>query len=299
MTELASPTKSSVAEPPNDARAAAATRPHTAYAIGLPRSGTTLLGYLLGGGDSQLALSEPWLAFDILGRHIVRPIFFRRLARKAGIRPVPVPRQQDEAIYGNYLEDLAAANDLKYLVIKETFRERREWSNTALLTRLVEANPSVIAIQRHPYDLAVSSIRFCRYWRGITGRLIRLLIPRLPLFPTDQVLVEHVADEWRSFFHWCKQHDLVVTRYEDLVAHPEQELHRACEACGVPFQEQMLDHTHPRGAFGGIGAPEVMNRPPRPVSTQSVGRKKQLPEPFWSVMTERCGKEAALMGYEM
>jgi len=270
----------------------------TSYVIGLPRSGTTLLAYLLAGGDSQLALSEPYLALDIL-RWPTRPWLFRRLARKAGLRSIRMPAGRDESVFARFLEDFAAKNKLSHLVIKETYRASREWSNAARLTRLVASNDNVIAIQRHPYDVAVSSIRFCRYWRGIPGRLLRVLLPRLPLFATDQVLVEHVADEWRSFYHWCKRHRLVVIRYEDLTARPEVELSRACEACGVPFQQQMLDHEHPRGAFGGIGAPEVLNRPPRPVSTQSVGRKKQLPEPFWAIMTERCGKEAGLMGYDM
>lgn len=268
------------------------------WLIGLPRSGTTLLSYLLGGGDSQLSLSEPYLAFDILGRWR-RPVFFNRLARKAGLRPIPVPRGNSDAELAAYIVNLAAANGLRHAVVKETYREGHDWENARLLSRIAKQTDAIIAIHRHPYDIAVSSIRFCKWWRGIPGRLIRLWIPRLPLFESDRHVAEHVADNWRSFFHWCRTHEIAAIRYEDLVSRPEEELRKACEACRIPFQPQMLDHTHPRGAFGGIGAPEIMNRPPRPVNTQSVGRKKLLPPEFWAVITDRCGNEAAQMGYEM
>ena len=156
-----------------------------------------------------------------------------------------------------------------------------------------------IAIHRHPYDTAVSSIRFCKYWRGLSGQLIRLWIPRLPLFPTDRHLVAHVASDFRSFFHWCERHGIVTIRYEDLVNQPEPTLQKACDACGIDYQPQMIDHTHPRGSFGGIGDPGIMNRAPRPVDTRSVGRKNLLKPDFWALMTDLCGEEASQMGYEM
>jgi len=278
------------AAPPGDTR--------SAYLVGLPRSGTTLLSSLVGGGDDQLSLSEPYLAFDILGRWR-RPIFFHRLARKAGLRPVRVPQGDNEAEQTAFLKDLAASNGLRHVVIKETYRDGQEWENVDLLSRIAKRTGAIAAIHRHPYDVAVSSIRFCRWWRGITGRLIRLWIPRLPLFSTDRDLAAHVAENWRSFVHWCRRHDVTSVRYEDLVSWPEPTLRQACDACGVPFQPQMLDHTHPRGAFGGIGAPEVMKRPPRPVNTRSVGRREVLPDGFCELIKDRCGTEAAQLGYEM
>lgn len=268
------------------------------YAIGLPRSGTTLLGNLLAGGDSQLTLSEPYLAFDILGRWR-RPIFFHLLAKKAGIKPLRVPTGRDEAAFADYLLELAAMNGLRHVVIKETFRAGRDWANTELLSRLTAPPAGAVGIHRHPYDVAASSLRFCKYWRGITGRLIRIWIPGLPLFPTDRHLIEHVAADWRKFFHWCEQRNIPTIRYEDLVQEPERTLRTACDACRIPFQSQMIDHTHPRGAFGGIGDPGVMNQGPRPVSTQSIGRKQLLHPDFWTIMTDICGEEAGRIGYEM
>ncbi len=268
------------------------------YAIGLPRAGTTLLGNLLAGGDNQLSLSEPYLAFDILGRWRL-PIFFNRLAKKAGLKPLRVPTGHDERAFADYLLKLASLNNLRHVVIKETYRDSQDWANADLLTRLTAPPAGAVAIHRHPYDIAVSTIRFCKYWRGITGHLIRLWIPRLPLFATDRHIVEHVASDWQSFFHWCEKHKIPTIRYEDLVKDPEVTLRKACEACRIEYQPQMIDHTHARGAFGGIGAPEVMNRPPRAINTQSVGRKKLLDPEFWTIMTERCGEEANLMGYDM
>jgi hypothetical protein len=90
-----------------------------------------------------------------------------------------------------------------------------------------------------------------------------------------------------------------MTRYEDLVCEPERELRRVCEACDLPFDATMLDHEHPRAAFGGIGAPEVVNRRPRPVNTASVGRKDQLAEPLREIIRSRCAEAAKAFGYPL
>ncbi|MEK7711181.1 MAG: sulfotransferase [Planctomycetota bacterium] len=270
----------------------------TAFLIGPPRCGTTLLGYLLGGGPRVMSLSEPFLAYAIYGPRRLRRFFFR-LERTEGLKRLAPPNKADPGAFLGFLEELATANDLSHLVIKETYRQDQAWENVRVLDWIATGPNRVAGITRHPYDAAVSTLKFCRWWRGVAGHVLRLGAPGLPLFRDDAHLMEYFADNWSGFVHWCQSHGLSMTRYEDLVSEPERELRRVCEACSLPFDATMLDHEHPRAAFGGIGAPEVVKRRPRPVNTASVGRKDQLAEPLREIIRSRCAEAAKTLGYPL
>lgn len=270
----------------------------TVFIVGPPRSGTTLLSYLLAGGKGALSLSEPFLAHTIYPHWRLR-WFFARIRKAGGLRKVPVPRNSDHDRFMQFLSELAKTNGLPYLVIKETYRLGREWANTELMDRVTSGPYATVPITRHPYDAAVSTLRFCRWWRGIPGRLARCWVHGLPLFADDTHLMQYFAENWRAFVDWAQRSRLNIVRYEDLVSKPQESLPALCYDCGLPYQEQMLDHSYRRTAFGGLGAPEVMNRPPKPVNTRSVGRAKQLPAQHRDLIKAVCGEAAAALDYPM
>jgi hypothetical protein len=268
------------------------------YLIGLPRSGTTLLAYLFAGLPDSLSLSEPYLARSIYGPWRLRR-FMRRLGREANLAIRPPFDPGAETAFQDYLLRLAAANGMKHLLVKETFRSGQSWDNIQTLDRLVAGSDPVLTIMRHPSDVAVSSLRLARWWRGITGRLLQLVAPRLPLFKSDLALIEYCADNWNQFADWSPRHASHQLRYEDLVGDPVRSLREACAKAQVPFDPLMVDHTRPRGAFGGIGDPGVMNRPARPVGTGSVGRKHLLKPEFVELIASRCADRASRFAYDL
>ena len=270
----------------------------TAFLIGPPRCGTTLLGYLLGGGQDVMSLSEPFLAYAIYDPPRLRK-FFLRLERKEGLKRLIPPDRADPEAFLNFLQSLAQGNGLRRLVIKETYRQDQAWDNVRMLNWIASGPHRVAAITRHPYDAAVSTLKFCRWWRGAVGHVIRLWAPGLPLFRNDEELTEYFAVNWCGFVRWCQARELPLTRYEDLVTEPENELRRVCELCEIPFDSAMLDHAHPRAAFGGIGSPDVMRRSPRPVSNASVGRRDRLAAPLRDIIESRCAEAAAGLGYAL
>lgn len=245
-----------------------------------------------------MSLSEPYLAQSIFGpRRLAR--HFRRLARTQKLDFTPLPESKDPATFLHYLESLASLNGIKTLVIKETFRQEQEWDNVEVLDWIASGPRPIQGITRHPYDAAVSTLRFCRWWRGIVGRLVRIWIPRLPLFANDAILMEYFATNWSGFVRWSRGHQVAITRYEDLVSRPQETLLKVCEQAGIAFHPAMVDSSAPRVAFGGIGDPEVVNRKPRPVHGRSVGRKKELAPDLLKIVQSVCGETARELGYEL
>lgn len=221
------------------------------------------------------------------------------MGRKHGFRAVaPRSRLSDPALL-THLRDAATRNSMNTLVIKETFRSDREWVNLKLLDSFVDSGDPVVAIIRHPFDCAVSTIKMFRLWRGIVGHIVRPIVTDLPLFDGDPDIAAYVAKTWCDFAAWCSARRVTLIRYEDLVRDPAARMRELCQRCGIAFDERMLDSKHPRGPFGGIGDPGVMTRPARPVSAKSVGRKKLLAPRLQQIVTDGCRDAAAAFGYEV
>lgn len=270
----------------------------TVFLIGPPRSGTTLLSFLLAGGPRVLSLSEPFRLHEVFPRWGLWWTY-RGMGKKHGFRAVaPRSRLSDPALL-THLRDVAERNAMNTLVIKETFRSDREWVNLKLLDSFVESGAPVVAIIRHPFDCAVSTIKMFRLWRGIVGHIVRPIVPDLPLFCGDADIAAYVAKTWCDFSAWCAARRVTLIRYEDLVRDPAARVQALCEQCGIAFDEKMMDAKHPRGPFGGIGDPGVMTRPARPVSAKSVGRKKQLAPRLQRIVASGCRDVAAGFGYEV
>lgn len=267
----------------------------TMFVVGLPRSGTTLLTYLLAGLPRTLTLSEPFLVHSVVPHWRLRR-FFSRVKASAGLCFVSAPpKDADENELLIFLEDMARRNQYSSLIIKETYRVASNWDNVAFLDHMASRYP-VAAIIRHPYDVTVSSLRAFHWCRGLAGRMLRLWAPRMPLFANDRELVEHVGHNWSCYARWCMFNGITTMRYEDLVSDPQAQLRIVCDGFGQPFDERILDNGHARTAFGGIGDPVVMRRP-EAVNKRSLGRGHLLGRELRGIVAQACGETATEMGY--
>lgn len=270
------------------------------FIVGPPRTGTTLLARLLGGGEKVLSLSEPFHLDDLLP-HWALKYWFRSLLKKSEMVRVPLPRIRNYDEYFSFLKDLAAANQMRYLVMKECFHElelKKPWANFELLDGFAATGHSIIAITRHPSDTIASTLKLLRkLFFGYTGVLIRLMWPSVPRFADDDHVVRWAARNWAHFMEWASDRNLCLVRYEDLVKEPAATLMRLCESVGLPYSERMLDHEHMPPGFGGIGAPEVLFKAPKPVDSSSVGRGKSLAPEHQRTIRALCGIQAAETGY--
>lgn len=248
------------------ARASAAREdPSTHYVIGPPRSGTTLVAYLLAGAPGTLALSEPHLAYDALPAWKLHRLH-RRVQAEGRLQRLRPPAPGSRAAYARYMVELARVNARRRLLIKETFRAGslpRRWRNAGLLAEIAGRGAPAVFLIRDPYETAASTVRLAGAITGVRGRLVRVRWPQLPWFRDADAVVRWAAENWRAYAEWLGAGGWRAIRFEDLLDDPERGLRRVCAACGLPFAASMLDLRAPRAAFGGLGDPGVLLRPPR------------------------------------
>ena len=266
----------------------------TMFVVGLPRSGTTLLTHLLAGGSRLLTLSEPFLVHSVVAPWRLKR-FFRKVGKTADLQTAPTPPEDaDAAEFLRYLKKLARDNRFDALIIKETYRITSTWENVAFLDEIA-SDHSVAAIVRHPFDIALSSIRAFHRCRGAIGRVLRLWAPGLPLFANNRELVEHVGLNWSSYVNWCNRNATFMVSYEDLVSDPRLHLRALCEACDFTFDEEMVNGGS-RRAFGGIGDPTVVHRP-KPVNKASIHRGHMLSPVLRESLLKTCRDAMGELGY--
>jgi len=274
----------------------------TVFVIGPPRTGTTLLAQLLGGGPGILSLSEPFLVHAV-APHWRLHRFLCRFQKSAGLIRVLPPRVCSADRLFAFLCELAARNNLPVLAVKETFRDIARdsaWDNVELLDRFVASGSRMVAIIREPYDTTVSTIKLLRGVVGFRGWLTRKFVfPNCPTFTDTGRLVRWISANWVHCVDWARRHRLTIVRYEDLVQDPHGWLRSICQQCDLSFDERMLDHHHPRTAFGGIGAVEVLKQPPQPVHSRSVGRGRKLTPELSEIVRATCARRAAEFGYDL
>ena len=198
------------------------------FLVGPPRTGTTLLTYLLAGGEGILSLSEPFLIHAVSPPwHLHR--FFSRLQKTLGLKRVAPPRTCSAAAFLAFLRELAARNGLATVLIKETFRDHGEgstWHNVPWLEQLAASGAAVIATIRHPYDAAVSAVRLTRRFPGIREFLTNaMMFPNCPRFSGDDEVVCWSARNWRRCLAWSRASRLTLIAYEQLVRDPRHCLH--------------------------------------------------------------------------
>lgn len=265
----------------------------TGFLIGLPRSGTTLLASLLAGNNAVLSLSEPFLSRTVCRHRFLNFLYFPRIR---GYR-LSSPENCDEIGFLNYLKKFTADVGFSILVIKETYRLAPYLHNTAVIDHLAVCGDPVVAITRHPYDTAVSTMRMFRNLRGIRGKLMRSIVSGLPEFSEDREIIDWVARNWQSFAEWCTQRRPHILSYENLVRDPSLYLQNICERLEIPFTPEMLDNRSRRSFFGVSGDTGVLTRRKKKLLVRPVGRSSQLKPEFTEIIKAACGKAAEEAGY--
>lgn len=268
--------------------------------IGPPRSGTTMLGFLLAGGTGVMSLSEPHLAHAILKDWRLQR-FFRNHQKAAGLKRRRPPFRGDAADFGRFLTRSAADNGFRRLVIKETYRRggvHRNWCNEPVMDRLMDSHESVVALIRRPYDVAASTIKLCRWVIGPRGWLLKACFWNIPIFPTATHVVRWAAENWAAYVAWAQRRGLPLLKYEDFVDQPEPRLREVCDRLGLEFEPTMLDYAHPRADFGGLGDPGVM-KAPRPVDKSAIGRGANLTDEQRRIVRQLCEEAASDLGYAL
>lgn len=273
------------------------------FMIGPPRTGTTLLSRLLASGDDVLSLSEPLHLHAILN-HWVLAGYYWWFQHRCRLRRMRVPTGCTVARYLDFLREMAAANGLRYLVIKEVFHELGlppPFRNLEVLNQVAARSDRVLGIVRHPCDAAASTVSLLHWLLGKhRGCVIRLLWPSVPRFRDDNHIIRWAGENWAQFVDWARERGLHVIRYEDLVANPAEILPQVCNHIGVPFHERMLNHhRHNPAAFGGGGDPKVMLCRPKPVHCESVGRGRDLTRRQYESIRGTCARQAAELGYRL
>jgi hypothetical protein len=269
---------------------------NTAIVIGLPRSGTTLLAYLLAGGEKVVSLSEPFLSRAACRNRFLNPLYFPKIG-KYRITP---PGDCDEIGFLKYLKDFSRDRGFSSLIIKETYRLAPYLENIELLDRIAASGESLAVITRHPYDTATSTIRWARHQlRGAPGLLNRIMVPGFPDFSGDRQVVEWFAQNWLSFAHWIRSRQYFTVRYEDVVRDPGPCLQELCEHCNVPFTQKMLDNNQPHLFIGMSGDPGGQNNHKKKLLVRPVGNRDHLKSEFVDIIKKICGEAAEEMGYSL
>ncbi|MCC7202136.1 MAG: sulfotransferase [Nitrospirae bacterium] len=268
----------------------------TTFVIGLPRSGTTLLAYMLAGGGGVLSLSEPFLSLSARRHRLLNWLYFPEIL-KCRINP---PMDCNEEDFLHYLKGFSNKLGLSSLVIKETYRLAPYLENRALMNYIATCGDPVAAIMRHPYDTASSTLLWARHQlRGVPGIVNRIVVPRFPEFSDDRQVVEWFARNWVSFADWCKRTQPFIIKYEDLVRNPGPALEMLCERCAIPFTPKMLDNNSPRFFSGMSGDPGGMNKHRKKLNVRPVGRSDDLKPEFLDIIKKTCGEAAEEMGYTL
>lgn len=281
--------------------------PHVGVVIGPPRSGTTLVASMLARGRGVLSLSEPLLAWSIFGNWRRRK-FLRRIAREAGLRGAEPPRRASEREFVEWLVERARVSGRSRVVLKETYRGGTpwpKWNNAGQVERLLDTSRGVptplVAMVRHPYAVAASTIRLCAPllgYGGWQGFCIRLVWPVLPKPSRADEVVRIAARNWAAFADWLRGRDLTLVRYEELIARPREVLTTICSALDIPFDEAMVD-AHAPGRAIGLGDKDVLQGPPRAVDGASLARGEDLTSAQRATVRAECGEAASRMGYSL
>lgn len=213
-------------------------RTYPFFVYGAHRTGTTLLRLLI---HEHPALRNPG-EYDFLLRHLEFAPDGRLVYDLEGL-------ESDFTFYMSGL-DLPATEEgspsfdamLDALLPGTSLRDSITVHDN--LERLLDVvpRPRVVHLVRDPRDVALSVMHMG--WVG------------LPDFGAQKWI--EVERTWDRVRPRLRDEDVLELRYEDLLAHPEQELGRLCAFCGVDFDPAML-RFHERTTYG-------------PLNTSSIGR---------------------------
>ncbi|MFW2351058.1 sulfotransferase family protein [Qipengyuania sp.] len=255
-------------------------QPHLVIVTGCQRSGTSLVGQIVGAHPQALLLDEDegvmrWARALLAGdprRHLLLPGLLARAAEKY--------RDDDPRIVRRPLRPTALHPDITHLVLKAP---NLTYSHAAI-ARL----PGPVSI--------INPVRDVRAVVASMGRLKRTDIAanQLHLLRQDPVAAATYADEiamledpgvakhlkralvWRikssAHAHFARAGlDPLVFRYEDCVADPRAFAERIAAHVGLPFTEAMVGHAE---VLQGDGPGELDRE--RPIDRSSLGKWQQV-----------------------
>jgi len=199
----------------------------------------------------------------------------------------------------NYLKDFSGALGFSSLIIKETYRQKPCLENTGTINILAATGMPVIAIMRHPYDIAASTLSFFRQLRGVKGRLTRIIVSGFHIFSDDREVVEWSSNNWSSFVYWSKKNRPFTVRYEDLVRDPLPHLQEICRRYDIPFSREMLDNKRPRFYSGMSGDPGGLKRHKENLFVRPIGSRDLLKPEFTDIIKSACNEAAEEAGYTL
>ncbi|MDX1571871.1 MAG: tetratricopeptide repeat protein [Xanthomonadales bacterium] len=244
-------------------RAQPAAVPPPVFMVGLPRSGTTLLGRILGAHSEVQELEEqPFLA---------------ELARKSGW-----PGQEPEnpaQLRNNYLDRLPDTQERRVV-------DRNPVNLVYLpLIRTIWPEAPIVFCQRHAGDICVSCL--------FQDFRINWLTQHFRRPESTVATVERLLARW---FTWLPQLDPapVIVRYEDLVADPDKVVSELCEALDLPFEPGMIGGRTAGKASRTASYAQISEA----IHQNSVGRwldyRDQLPEE----LAKRIEQLSERLGYQ-
>ena len=238
------------------------------FVVGLPRSGSTLIEQILA---SHSAVEGTRELDEIPG--IVRDLVLRSSTRATPAYPEPVAGL-----------DAAGARALaeRYLARTQPFRstDKARFVDKMLanfghvgLIHLLFPRATIIDARRHPLGCGMSCYRQL-FARGLG-------------FTYD---LEEFGRHYRAYAELMAHLDQVLpgrvhrVYYEALVAHPEREVRRLLEHCGLPFEEACLRFYETKRIVQTISTEQVR----RPIYSESVGQWRHF-EPWLGPMQAALG----------
>lgn len=236
------------------------------FIISQPRSGSTLLQRILSGHPDIQTSAETWL--------LLHPVY---ALKESGIETEYDSRfaaQGTREFLENYSDGLQVYDDAI-----------RQWSNVIYGNVLNKNHKSRFLDKTPRYFFIVSEL----YRLFPKAKFIFLL--RNPLAVLSSILSTYVKGNWPvlSFFRpdllqapslilngiRLLNRNAIVTRYEDFVSNPEQNISLLCQRLGIKYHRQMLDYSNTPEPKGGLNDPVGIYQHTSP-NKGSIDKWKQL-----------------------
>lgn len=188
------------------------------FIVGMPRSGTTLAGQILSSNTQVNGLGETRAVYDMTLRAT-------ELGGKA---------------YPDVIEALSR-NEFKHL--GDSFLTK--YADHNLPTHILDVTPTNFQ-HLGLIALALPQARFVHCCRNPVDTCFSIF--KLP-FPQGQDYAHdltYLGQQYRAYWHLMQQWEALFSerifnvRYEELVAHSEQKIHRLCDFLALPFELEML-----------------------------------------------------------
>ncbi|HEY4943543.1 MAG TPA: sulfotransferase [Rhizomicrobium sp.] len=223
--------------------------PDPIFVVGLPRSGSTLVEQILA---SHSAIEGTMELSDMIA------------VARAAMGPGPFDFNSYPGALTNLDPEALRALGADYLARTRVYRRAgkplfidkmpNNFVHTGLI-HLILPNAKIIDVRRHPLACCLSAFK----QHFAVGQNFSYDLSHLGHYYADYVrLMAHVDDALPGRVH--------RVFYEDLVADPENEVHRLLAYCGVPFEAQALRFHENRRAVRTASAEQVR----RPIFTDGL-----------------------------